>query len=342
MANDVLLALFDDLDPVPDAMRKLRQMGLPDDRVTVMSSVPYQSQILARPQARDPMPNVALLGSILGLVTAVSLLAAAFLLYPVVQGGQPIVPIPPSLIIAIEVTLLGTMWTLFFGFFVVNRLPAFGRPVYDGRITLGKIGIVVRPNQAQTLEVERALREAGAGDLQRLSDAEGTDSRAWLRFALGVVSVLVVGVGVSLLFAYDVLRIPFPSQMVNQDSVGYVQGPRLAVPDGAIPVQGPVLLADQPALEPVPATANSLQRGAVLYTIDCAVCHGVHGTGDGTLSSFFNPPPADLTSQDVQQLPDADIFLAITQGRGDMLKLAENLSPSQRWDVVNYVRSLQK
>jgi len=342
MANDVLLALFDDLDPVPDAMRKLRQMGLPDDRVTVMSSVPYQSQILARPRARDRMPRVALLGAILGLVTSVSLLAAAFLLYPVVQGGQPIVPVPPSLIITIEVTLLGTMWTIFFGFFVVNRLPAFGQPVYDRSITLGKIGVVVRPDEAQALEAEKALREAGAGDLQRLSGDEGAGNRAWIRFVLGVAGVLVVGAGASLLFAYGVIRIPFPSQMVDQDSVGYVQGPRLSVPAEAIPVQGPVLLADQPALAPVPATANSLQRGAVLYTIDCAVCHGDGGTGDGTLSSFFNPPPAELTSQDVQQLPDADIFLAITQGRGDMLKLAENLSPSQRWDVVNYVRSLQK
>ncbi|MEJ2737051.1 MAG: DUF3341 domain-containing protein [Anaerolineae bacterium] len=342
MANEVLLALFDDVAQVPGAVRQLRQMGLPDDRVTVMSSRPYDPRMLARPPARDRMPRVALLGSILGLVSAVSLLAAAFLLYPLVQGGQPTVPIPPSLIIAFEVMLLGTMWTLFFGFFVVNRLPAFGRPVYDGRITLGKIGVAVRPDQTQTHEVERALREAGAQDLQRFASGAGTDSGAWVRFAAAVVGVLIVGVGVSLLFAYDVIRIPFPSQMVDQDSVGYVQGPRLAVPAGVIPVQGPVLLADQPALEPVPATADSLQRGEVLYGIDCVVCHGVAGTGNGTLSGFFTPPPADLTSQHVQELPDADIFLAITQGRGDMPRLAENLNLSQRWDVVNYVRSLQK
>jgi mono/diheme cytochrome c family protein len=342
MANDVLLALFDDLDPVSDAMRELRQMGLPDDRVTVMSSVPYQPQMLARPQAHDRMPSVAILGALLGLMTAVSLLAATFLLYPLVQGGQPIVPIPPSLIIAIEVTLLGTMWTIFFGFFVVNRLPAFGRPVYDRRITLGKIGIVVRPEQAQALEVESALRKAGAGDLQHLSDDEEADNRTWVRITVGVVGILVVGVGISLLFSYDVLRIPFPSQMVDQDSIGYVQGPRLTVSAEAIPVQGPVLLADQPALEPVQATANSLQRGEILYSINCAVCHGADGTGDGTLSGFFTPPPADLTGKDVQELLDADIFLTVTQGLGDMLKLAENLSPSQRWDVVNYVRSLQK
>jgi mono/diheme cytochrome c family protein len=342
MASDVLLALFDDPDPAADALRNLRQMGLPDDRVAVMSSVPYQPQMLARPRPRDRMPRVALLGAILGLVSAVSLLAAAFLLYPLTQGDQPIVPLPPSLIITIEVTLLGTMWTIFFGFFVVNRLPALGRPVYDPRITLGKIGVVVRPDQAQALDVERALHEAGGSVQQLISEDEGAGNRAWVRFALGVVAVLAVGAGISLLFSYDVLKIPFPSQMVNQDSIGYVQGPRLAVPAEAIPVQGPVLIADQPALAPVPATANSLQRGRVLYDIDCALCHGVNGSGDGSLSKYFTPPPADLIGQDVQELPDTDIFLAITQGRGDMLKLAENLSPSERWDVVNYVRSLQK
>jgi mono/diheme cytochrome c family protein len=342
MANDVLLALFDDPDPVADAMSKLRQMGLADDRVTVMSSVPYQPQMLARPRPWDRMPRVALLGVILGLATALSLLAAVFLLYPLTQGDQPIPPLPPSLIITIEVTLLGTMWTIFFGFFVVNRLPALGRPVYDPRVTLGKIGLVVRPEQAQTLDTERALYEAGASALQLLPGDEGAGNRAWRRFALGVVAVLIVAAAISLLFSYDVLRIPFPSQMVNQDSVGYVQGPRLAVPIESIPVQGPVLIADQPAIEPVPPTADSLQRGSVLYNIDCALCHGANGTGDGPLSKHFTPPPADLTGQDVEELPDSDIFLAITQGRGDMLALAENLSPSERWDVVNYVRSLQK
>jgi mono/diheme cytochrome c family protein len=72
------------------------------------------------------------------------------------------------------------------------------------------------------------------------------------------------------------------------------------------------------------------------------VCHGADGTGSGSLSGFFDPKPADLSGEDVANLPDAEIFLAITQGRADMPSLAENLSPAQRWDVVNHVRSLQK
>jgi mono/diheme cytochrome c family protein len=342
MANDVVLALFDDLAPVTGVMGRLREMGLPDDSVAVMSSVPYEPQMLGRRKVRDPMPRVALLGAILGIATALSLLAATFLLYPLHQGGQPIVPIPPSLIILFEITMLGTMWTAFFGFFAVNRLPPFGKPVYDSRITLGKIGVVVRPDQSQTLDVERVLREAGASDLQQFTGSATPDRRAWARFAVAVAAILVAAAGVSLLFFYDVISVPFPSNMVHQASVAFEQGPRLAAPAAAVPLQGPVLIADEPASEPVPMDDASLQRGEVLFGIDCAICHGASGTGDGTLSGYFSPKPANLTSEDVQGSADADIFLVITQGRGLMPSLAENLSVVSRWDVINFVRNLSR
>jgi len=44
----------------------------------------------------------------------------------------------------------------------------------------------------------------------------------------------------------------------------------------------------------------------------------------------------------VRAFADSDIFLVISLGRGQMPSLAENLSPASRWDVINYVRSLQK
>ena len=60
------------------------------------------------------------------------------------------------------------------------------------------------------------------------------------------------------------------------------------------------------------------------------------------MGAFFNPKPADLTSERVQSLSDQEIFLVITEGRGLMPSIAENLSPAERWDVINYVRSLKK
>jgi mono/diheme cytochrome c family protein len=156
-----------------------------------------------------------------------------------------------------------------------------------------------------------------------------------------LTGVLVVG-GIILLVSYDVLKITFPTNMAEQDSVAYLEGPRLAAPPESVPIQGPVLIANQPASQPVPSSADSIQRGQALFGMTCAVCHGPKGDGNSPLASFFSPKPADLTGDTVQSLSDDEIFMVITQGRGIMPSLAENLGPEERWDVINYIRTLKK
>jgi mono/diheme cytochrome c family protein len=109
-----------------------------------------------------------------------------------------------------------------------------------------------------------------------------------------------------------------------------------------VPVQGPDLIAGEPASLPVPSSPNSLQRGKTLFGINCVMCHGAGGTGNGAVGAFFNPKPFNLTSSAVQNLQDNELFLVITQGFGVMPPAAENLSPEERWDVINYVRTLKK
>jgi mono/diheme cytochrome c family protein len=145
------------------------------------------------------------------------------------------------------------------------------------------------------------------------------------------------------LWAYDVIKFDTLTQMSVQPSVDYDQGPRLAAPVSAVPIQGPELIAGQPATEPLPATTASLQRGQVLFGINCALCHGATGVGDGKVGVFFAPTkPADLTGAAVQNLSTNQLFVIITQGAGVMPPLAENLTVAERWDVINYVRTLKK
>ena len=341
MAKCALLGLFSETALAADAIEGLHALEIPDDRISVMSGMPYQSEMLARPRVRTRMSLVSLGGAIMGVLLALFLTAGIFLLYPLVQGGQPIVPIPPSLIVTFEATMLGTMWVTFLGFLVLNRLPAFGRPAYDARITAGDIGVLVHTDEETSPQVEQVLRQNGAHDVQLIEGGEWINTGAWARFVTAAGLVLVVLTGVSLLFFYDVLRIPFPTQMIHQDSIGYVEGPRLAAPAEAVPVQGPVLINGRPASEPVPPTDDSLQRGQVLFNINCALCHGESGIGDGPLSEHFMPQPFDLTSEHVHNLPDDVFFLVVTQGLGPMPSLSENLDPAERWDVINYVRSLR-
>jgi mono/diheme cytochrome c family protein len=341
MATIQVLGLFHEAESTAGTLEALHELGVPDQRITVMSGMPYRAEMLGRPRPRVPLNRIALAGAGLGVLTAAFLTVGIFLLYPLHQGGQPLVPIPPSLIVFFEVTMLGTMWATFFGLLLGNRFPVFKTPLYDPRITEGHVGVLADVDEALADRAYELLESNGAHHMHRVEADPAPDHRFRLFWGSVLGAIAVLGI-VLLLLVYDVISIPFPSNMVHQDSVGYEQGPRLAAPSRAVPVQGPVLIADEPASEPVPAMADSLQRGQVLFGIDCVVCHGADGTGTGTLSGFFNPKPADLSGENTVHLPDAEIFLAITQGRGVMPSLGENLSPVQRWDVINYVRSLQK
>jgi mono/diheme cytochrome c family protein len=342
MSEDLLLGLFHEPTPAATAVEQLHDLGIPEQDLTVMSGVPYEPEMLGRPPIRGRLTWLVLLGAVLGVITALSLTLGTFVLYPLLQGGQPLVPVPPSVIILLEITLLGIMWSAFFGFIVLNRFPVFGRPAYDPRITAGEIGILAKLDAQSIARAEEILRQAGAHDVRRFDEGARVHRGDWLLVMAGVVAVLIIGGAASLLPFYGLIEIPIPSQMVNQVSIGYEQGPRLAAPSQAVPAQGPVLIAGQPASEPLPATANSIQRGSVLFGIDCAVCHGESGAGDGPLSSFFSPGPANLTSDEVQDLSEDVVFLVITDGHGAMPSLEENLSPAETWDIVNHIHTLGK
>ena len=67
------------------------------------------------------------------------------------------------------------------------------------------------------------------------------------------------------------------------------------------------------------------------------------GKGQGPVAPFLqNKKPTDLTSAAIQFLSDGAIFMVITDGRpGAMPPLNENLTVRERWDVVNFIRTMK-
>jgi hypothetical protein len=78
--------------------------------------------------------------------------------------------------------------------------------------------------------------------------------------------------------------------------------------------------------------------------------------GNGPVAGFLvNKKPADLTSERVQSKDDGTLFLIITNGlynpnnslfpeiefSSAMPPLNENLTVADRWDLVNYIRTLE-
>jgi len=337
-----LLGLYFDPAPVAEAITQIRSLGVPDSNVEVISRTPYKAEMLNRPAQRGRVGRIALVGAVLGILGAGGLTVGIYMLYTLNQGGQPsILPVPPSLIILFETTMLGTMLATFIGFLLLNNFPRFNSRIYDPLVTEGHIGVVARADEPLATQVEEVLNRTGAHAVRRVEVTEKKDYRS--RYFWGAVVVVpLILLAILGLFVYDIIRLPIPSQMVEQESLDYQQGPRLGAPAGSVPVQGSALIAGQPASEPVPADENSLQRGQILYNINCTMCHGVGGAGNGSLASHFTPPPADLTDQEVQGFKLQELFMIITQGRSDMPGLSENLSPTERWDVVNFIRSLGK
>ena len=147
---------------------------------------------------------------------------------------------------------------------------------------------------------------------------------------------------VLLLFTYDIIKIEWPSFMEIQPSYRPMENP-LPVPERSIPVEGPIAIPGMGAPEnPVEADDASLTRGKELFVLNCRMCHGQTGEGTGPIAPFLANKPANLTSPVVQSKSDGSLFLTITNGvTGKMPPLNENLLVSERWDIVNFLRTLK-
>lgn len=89
---------------------------------------------------------------------------------------------------------------------------------------------------------------------------------------------------------------------------------------------------------PVPASPESIERGASLYQTNCLVCHGEQGLGDGPVGLKFDKEPADLNDAYTQDQADGQLFFTLTRGRDQMPFYRDALSPEERWDVINFIR----
>src|ERR1035437_9661035 len=93
---------------------------------------------------------------------------------------------------------------------------------------------------------------------------------------------------------------------------------------------------------PLKDNIKAADEGKKLYAQNCGVCHGDKGRGDGIAAAGLNPKPADHTSEKVQKQSDGAIFWKMTAGRPPMASYATTLSVVQRWQLVNYIRTLKK
>lgn len=93
---------------------------------------------------------------------------------------------------------------------------------------------------------------------------------------------------------------------------------------------------------PLKGNEASIDAGKKTYKQMCAICHGNKGKGDGVAGMGLNPRPTDFSNADVQAQSDGAIYWKMTEGRAPMAAYKDILKEDQRWELVNYIRTLKK
>jgi mono/diheme cytochrome c family protein len=83
-------------------------------------------------------------------------------------------------------------------------------------------------------------------------------------------------------------------------------------------------------------------EGKYLYTVNCAICHGDKGDGQGYLVEINKfPPPPSYLSEPLLSLPEGQRYHTLMYGKNMMGSYATQLDHRERWLVLSYVKSLQ-
>jgi mono/diheme cytochrome c family protein/rhodanese-related sulfurtransferase len=325
------------------AAARLKGAGFAD--AGVMSPIPLEGAEEMLGQKKSVIKRFTLFGAILGCATGFALAAGTAVLYLHPTGGRPIIPFPPFLVITYEMTILFGILATVIGFLISARLPAIRERAYAPEAAVDRFAVTVSCANAERCERAAAiLREAGAEEVRNVEDGQyEADSGRWIA---AIVAALLLG------HATAGWGFPWDQDMVDQPSAKPQESPA-PPPPNSVPISGRETLPaptteselfkakDEAATlrNPVPATAESVARGAYLYEINCVVCHGKQGRGDGPVGRKFDPAPVDLNKEYTQGQADGQLFFTLTRGRVAMPFYRDALSQQERWDVINYLRS---
>jgi len=99
---------------------------------------------------------------------------------------------------------------------------------------------------------------------------------------------------------------------------------------------------------PVAVTPESIAKGKELYLErskgNCIFCHGETGAGNEANLAKLRRKPADLSNKErMTAMTDGEVFWKISKGITGIMPAGEKkMSDEERWNVVNYIRTLAK
>ena len=162
-----ILASFEYLDSTVEAIEGLRKAGLRD--IVVYAPVPEHDLEHAMGYGQSPVRVFTLVGGLTGAATGFALPIFTAMDWPLVVGGQPIVSIPPFVVISFELAVLFGALATVIGLFINARLPS-REPmvVYDPEFSAGRFGVQVTTAPDRLADARRILEASEPAELREV------------------------------------------------------------------------------------------------------------------------------------------------------------------------------
>jgi mono/diheme cytochrome c family protein len=122
----------------------------------------------------------------------------------------------------------------------------------------------------------------------------------------------------------------FTTQVANAQAKQKPKGLPWPAPASAISVKNPVK-----------SDAVTIKDGKTLYIKHCESCHGDKGKGNGTKAGNLDIACGDFTAPGFEKITDGELFWKITEGRKPMPTFIKKLTDTERWSIINYMRTLK-
>ncbi|MCH8799379.1 MAG: DUF3341 domain-containing protein [Chloroflexi bacterium] len=173
MAKSPILGLFESADHAADAGDALKAAGVPQTDYDFLTDTPYPEGAFGERYESHRLYIFPFVGAIIGLTVGILLTSMTQMAYPLVQGGKPILSLPPMAVVTYESTMLTAIIFTIIGIIFESRLPAFKQGLYDTRITEGYIGVLVNVDEEDLTKTQTLLTQAGAIDVIRNDGGPG-------------------------------------------------------------------------------------------------------------------------------------------------------------------------
>jgi mono/diheme cytochrome c family protein len=296
-------------------------------------------------------------------------------------AGKPTWSIPANVPIAFETTILLSVFTTFFGMWILNKLPQVWHPFFRlerfGRVTDDAflLGIQASDKRFDPVATQQLLKDAGAIAVESChyeADPKRKTMPKWiLAFIISSTAFALIPLAIAAkarnsyssephihIFADMDFQPKYKADTANdlfadgRANRGEIAG---TVARGALNaddtfyrgIEGGKWTTGFP--KQLEIDEQLVRRGQNRFQIYCAPCHGYDGMGKGAVPSRLAASGLAWEARNLVTpggvaitMPNGQLFNTISNGYNTMMGYAAQIPHADRWAIILYVRALQR